>query len=112
METNYIIEKLTWCTKQKGNEGLEASYRGQFLALMRFLRDNGLLTKSVDLESLESADDIVLMKSDLTDKGFRLIQTGYQKWLRYLSRPNNRDKYTNISHLQKGLDEINKASSS
>lgn len=108
MEKDYVIERLTWCTKRKGNEGLEATYRGQFLALMRFLHDNKLLTRPVDLESLESADDIVLMKSDLTDKGFRLIQTGYQKWLKYLDRPNNRDKYTNISHLQRGLEEINK----
>jgi hypothetical protein len=112
MEKDYTITRLTWHTKRKGNEGREAIYRGQFITLMRFLHENGLLTKPINLQSLESADDIVLTKSDLTDKGFRLIQTGYQKWLGYLDRPNNSNKYTNISHLQKGLDEINKASSS
>ena len=59
-----------------------AQVRARFSALVGFLRSNGLLTRELLMPSQAPDESLKIMKSDLTDEGFLLIQRAYPKLLR------------------------------
>ena len=75
---NFIIEKLSWYH----GKVLHHDPKLKFTILVRFLEDNQLTTRNLLLDNGEISDDFVLYLEDVTELGYKLLQGGYQRWIK------------------------------
>lgn len=73
-----------------------------FDTLVRFLQDNGLVTRRLLADGEEISSSFVIRRSDLTDEGFRFYQKAEQKWLSAIDRGT---APSDVSILQKALHQ-------
>jgi hypothetical protein len=104
-EQDYTIDRLTWHTRKKGNEDFTGVFRRQFECIVRFLEDNNLLAEGVASEDLFTSDDIIIRRSHLSALGKRVMKSGYSKWLRYLDKAGNSEKYAEMKQMYRALDK-------
>jgi hypothetical protein len=102
---SYTIDKVGWHTRTPGNtEPWEKTHR-RFRAVINFLQDNGLTTRTI-LGEYETIDDDTCIHTDhLNDSGRALIKKCYSRWLRKVDRGLDAG---DISMLQKEFDRSTK----
>jgi hypothetical protein len=81
MNKPFVISKVSWLTQTKGNEERRESIIRHFYYVTKFLQDNGLVHHAL-IERLEDIDDdFAIASDDLTDEGFAVMKSAYDKWL-------------------------------
>lgn len=86
MEKDFTLFKVSWFTQLQGSiESLEKIHARHY-ALIDFLQRNNLTVREVLSKDEPLSDSSCLMRSDLTDKGFKVYQKAEQKWLRGIDR--------------------------
>lgn len=87
MVEDYVIDKVGWHTRVKGNTESRAQIVTRFWALVQFLQDNGLTCVTL-ARSKEAVDDdeFCIRTTHLTPDGRKLTKLTYDKWLRRVDR--------------------------
>jgi hypothetical protein len=88
------------------DESWYESTRQRFFYLFKFFQDNHLVTKELvtDLRSVENA---VLWFSALSDEGQSFVKMRFdERWLKSFDRPGTQKKSSDVSYLQKQLQQI------
>lgn len=100
---DFIIDDPSWHTAERGSLDSREQVREFFLELFKFLRDHNLLTREVALSSRVDDAELVLKRSDLTDEGFKVIQSGWEK---LEGSRNRRTGKRNFDMLMKALKKV------
>jgi hypothetical protein len=58
----------------------------RFSTLIKFLQESGLTERQILSDDEKPSESLKIMKSDLTEIGFQVIKTAYDKWLRAIDR--------------------------
>jgi hypothetical protein len=101
-EDDFTVTKVGWSTNRPGAAPKERTLE-RFGALVAFLHQQHLTTRNL-LASSVIDDEFSIRRSDLTDEGYRLMQTGYQRWLAALDR--GRSPEDALPILMKSLSKI------
>ena len=104
---DFTITNIQWHIKRIGSDIPINELIAQYSVFARFMEQHGLLTRKVTDQNGNIDTSFKLMRSDVTDLGFKFCQTGYQKYLQSLDRGTGLDKAQDI--LMKYLDKITKA---
>lgn len=86
MEKDFTIFKISWFTRPESSVTSAEAVYARHRALINFLQDNNLTTRTILEPDAHLNDDSSLLRSDLTDKGFLLYQKAEQKWLRGIDK--------------------------
>ncbi len=79
------------------------SVQQQFAVFINFLQSNELTTRLI-LDCGNAPDESTkIMKSDLTDEGFQVVQESYDKWLRGIDKGK---PISDVSVMEKALTKI------
>ena len=100
-EQDFTVTKVSWST-ESGAAPRERVFE-RFRVLVAFLHQQELTTGNL-LESGPIDDEFSIRRSNLTDEGYRLMQTGYQRWLAALDR--GRSPEDALPILVKSLSKI------
>lgn len=83
---SYTIDKVGWHTNTPGNTEPRDKTHARFRAVIDFLQDNGLTTRTI-LQKDDPVDDETFIHTDaLTTEGRLVLEKCYQKWLRKVDR--------------------------
>lgn len=99
---DFIIAKVSWLTKVKGNEDKGDYIKKIFSELIRFLKNNNLLVNNNIKENIIT-DDLEIKKSDLTEQGFEVLKISFDKWMQALDKGTKPEK---ITILEKALIKV------
>ena len=77
--------------------------RQQFATFITFLQSNELTTRLLLDHEAVPDESTKLMKSDLTEEGFQVVQASYDKWLRGID---SGKPISDVSVLEKALAKI------
>lgn len=64
------------------NRDYRARAEQRFRVFINFLQDNGLTTREILARDQPVTEELRIYKSDLTDVGFAVVKSAYDKWLR------------------------------
>lgn len=78
----FTVEKLSWYL----SKDLRHDPRIKLEALVRFLQDRGLTTRTLLGPGATLLDDFCLQSDDLSALGLEFMRSGYQKWARLVDR--------------------------
>lgn len=79
------------------------SVRQQFAVFIAFLQSNELTTRLILDNDAVPDESTKIMKSDLTEQGFQVVQASYDKWLRGIDKGK---PLSDVSVLEKALAKI------
>src|SRR4051812_48461290 len=83
---SYTIDKVGWHTRTPGNtESVEKTY-ARFRAIIDFLQDNSLTTRTILRKDDPIDDETSIHIDSLTEKGRHIMEKCYQRWLRKVDR--------------------------
>ena len=104
MTTNdFVID----CTKVHLAASKNAEYRARveqrFRVFLGFVQSNGLAKREILRDDEPITENLEIRKSDLTDEGFELVKSAYDKWLRGID---NGKEISDVSVLSKALSKI------
>lgn len=113
-EKDFIITKVSWITQMKSDppstaEEIKIEYM-RYEVLFYFLQDNDLTIRILLKPGETANDETELRVSDLTEDGFKVIKSAYDKWLRKIDRAKDKIKAINdLSLLERALEAIRKS---
>ncbi|RZJ90568.1 MAG: hypothetical protein EOO60_08820 [Hymenobacter sp.] len=106
MEKDYIIFKVGWLTQVRGNESRIEHIHTIVKSLLGYLQKHQLVVQPILEIGEPITDELKLMRSNLTDRGFRLYKQAEQKWLKGIDR--GRDP-TNMGVFDRELAKLDLA---
>jgi hypothetical protein len=81
--TDFVIDDIALHLAASKNLDYRERVRQRFLVFANFLQENGLTTRVLlDLKVTTIPDNFKIIRSDLTDEGFAVVKSAYDKWLR------------------------------
>ena len=104
---DYTVTNIQWHIQRIGqNVSIDKLIR-EYSIFAQFLESHSLVLRKLT-DSNGSIDvNFKLMRSDLTENGFKFCQTGYQKYLSSLDRGTDIDKASKL--LYKYFEKLNRA---
>lgn len=96
LQSDFVIDQVSWHTSIDGNPESPAMVRERFRVLVSFLQQHLLTTKVLLQPNEEPSDFFSIRKSDLTDRGFAVIQQAYDKWLKTVINKRKNPKDTSL----------------
>jgi len=78
-----VIDKESWHVNAESSEHKERArthFRARYLVLLTFLKESSLLQSTECIELLDSDNDFVFKRSDLTELGFELVKKCHSNW--------------------------------
>lgn len=103
MEKDYIIDQVGWHTQIIGNPESTENTHGRFRSLIEFLQRNDLLRNQLLIGDAEITDSLCIKVSDLTEEGYYLMKSCYDKWLRGID---NGKSYNDFKVFEKQISEL------
>ncbi len=103
-----VIDRVSWHTRVIDNPETPERVKRRFQALVTFLQDNGLVVRTLLGPGEEAGEDFALRRGDLTDEGFSLMKTAYDRWLRAFDKTEGRDP-ENLRVLANALKRLRQA---
>ncbi len=73
-----------------------------------FLQQNGLVTEQILAPNADVNSELKICRYHLTEEGFAIFCTAYQKWLKGLDRGKSVD---DVSSMEKALKKLRESSS-
>lgn len=104
--SDFVITKVSWHTGVKGNPESRERIHERTWAFADFLQRNGLVTHRLASGISDMNDDFEIKRSDVTDEGFELIRSAYDKWVRRIDRGT---PPSNVSTLENALRKLRSA---
>ncbi len=99
------------CAKVHLAASKNADYRARveqrFRVFIDFIQSNGLATRQILCDEDPVTNSLEIRKSDLTDEGFQVVQSAYDKWLRGIDKGK---QISDVSALYKALSKIREQS--
>lgn len=87
------------------NRDYRARVEQRFRVFINFLQDNGLTTREILAREQPVTEELRIYKSDLTDIGFAVVKSAYDKWLRRHDRGKD---ISDVGVLERALAKENK----
>lgn len=103
MESVFVIDKVSWHTKTKGNPEPRERIIKRFYAISKFLQDQGLAVRVLVKDPMDIQDDFSISSSDLTKEGLAVMKAAYDKWLRKIDEGMD---VNDLSLIEKVLKKI------
>jgi len=102
---DFLIDRMAVHLAASRNPDFQKRVRTRFLVFVTFLREHGLTSRPIDSSDVLKSNDFVLMRSDLTDRGFAVVKLAYDKWLRGHDRGKPIEDVTTLRRALEKLDE-------
>ena len=102
---DFTITKFSWHARLDPDPAFQDQVRARFRAICNFLVENGLNSKPLNIESIQTGGDFELRSSDLTPLGLQLMKSGYDKWLKSLDRGKSPSDTTLLKKQLESLKE-------
>ncbi|SRR5712692_4824894 len=103
MERDFNVDCVGW--KFVGSLETSDFRKRRFWALVSFLQENGLTTRTVANSLEEVTEASCLKRSDLTEEGLALVKIALEKWLKALDRRKHKDP-ENVTILRRSLTAL------
>lgn len=103
MEEDFTILQISWFTQRVGILATVGDIHSRHRALLDFLQQHGLTTRTVLQTGAPITDESRLLRSDLTAEGFEVYRRTEQRWLRSIDRTK---RYTDMRLFTKELAKI------
>lgn len=101
--TDYIIDDASLHYAASKSAKYRQFVTERFSVFVKFLQDNDLTTTTLLDAGEMPSEDLKIMKSDLTEDGFEVVKSAYDKWLRGIDNGNPID---DTRTLEKSLAKV------
>lgn len=101
--SDFLIDDMAVHLAASKNADYRSRVRHRFNVFVAFLQDNGLTTRTLTDQNLVEADNLKIMRSDLTGEGYEVVRAAYDKWLRGHDKGKAID---DVTPLRKALEKI------
>ncbi len=85
-QKDFVVDDANVHLAASKNNDYRTRVKQRFSAVIHFLQNNGLTTRKLLADSDEVTSDLKILRSDLTDTGFRVMEVAYDKWLRGINK--------------------------
>lgn len=100
---HFVIAKVGWHTKVKGNPETLEHIVARFFAVATFLQGHDLTTRTLVADRSEIDDDFQISTEDLTEEGLALMRKAYDTWLGRVDRGADPE---NVTYLEESLQKL------